>query len=137
MRVGQFWELDAQLLNLVSQCIDTVHGCELTAAGGPELIAVEIGGQGFFLHGFNQFSELSARFQPFGDAQKGDGLRFLSALKPSQPLVFRQDCNKVITMDFLSGSNDCQRFCWRGFGGLEDEYLDCLSVCLFLKLLDY
>ena len=65
----KFREFDAQLLNLMSQCIDPVHGCELTAAGGPELIAVEVGSQGLFLHGFNQFSELSPRFQPFGDAQ--------------------------------------------------------------------
>ena len=69
----KFREFDAQLLNLMSQCIDPVHGCELTAARGPELITIEIGGQSLFLHGFDQFSELGTRLQPFGDAQDFEG----------------------------------------------------------------
>ena len=81
----KFREFDAQLLNLMSQCIDPVHGCELTAARGPELITVEIGGQSLFLYGFDQFSELGTRLQPFGDAQDFEELAAFIKLKLSQP----------------------------------------------------
>ena len=53
----------------MSQCIDAVQGCESATTWGPELISVEVRGQCLFLHGFDQFSELGTRFQPFGDAQ--------------------------------------------------------------------
>ena len=57
----------------MSQCINAIHGRQLAAAGGPELIAVEVGGQSLFLHGFDQFSELGTCLQPFGDAQDVEG----------------------------------------------------------------
>ena len=53
----------------MSQRIDAIHGRQLASARRPELIAIEDGGQSLFLHGLDQFSELSPRFQPFCDAQ--------------------------------------------------------------------
>lgn len=57
----------------MSQCINAIHGRQFAAARGPELITIEIGGQSLFLHGFDQFSELGTRLQPFGDAQDFEG----------------------------------------------------------------
>ena len=63
------------------QCINAIHGRQLAAAGGPELIAIEVGGQSLFLHGFDQFSELGTRLQPFGDAQDVEGPEALVRFK--------------------------------------------------------
>mgnify|MGYP004217103043 CR=1 FL=1 len=53
----------------MSQCLNAIQGRHFAAAGGPELIAIEVGGQSLFLHGLDQFSELGAGLQPFGDTQ--------------------------------------------------------------------
>ena len=57
----------------MSQCINAIHGRQLAAAGRPELIAIEVGGQSLFLHGLYQFSELGTCLQPFGNAQDVEG----------------------------------------------------------------
>ena len=69
MGTGQFREFNAQLFHFMPQPIDVVQGRQFAAARRPELIAVEVASQGLFLKGFDQFSELSPRFQPFCDAQ--------------------------------------------------------------------
>ena len=69
MGTGQFREFNAQLFHFMPQPIDVVQGGQFAAARRPELIAVEVGSQGLFLKGLDQFSELSPRFQPFCDAQ--------------------------------------------------------------------
>ena len=63
------------------QCINTIHGRQLAAAGWPELITIEIGGQSLFLHGFDQFSELGTCLQPFGDAQDVEGSEALDRIE--------------------------------------------------------
>ena len=63
------------------QCINAIHGRQLAAAGRPELIAIEVGGQSLFLHGFDQFSELGTCLQPFGDAQDVEGSEALDRIE--------------------------------------------------------
>ena len=72
MRIRQLRQLNAQLFNFLAERLDAIHRRQRAAARWPELIAVEVLGQGLFLHGFNQGGKLGTSLQPFRDAQGGE-----------------------------------------------------------------